>query len=433
MNVKEIRIFLCHASEDKSKVVEVYNALRGAGYRPWLDKKDLLPGQYWDVEIPKAIKVSNFMMIFFSTTSVAKRGYVQKEFKLALDTADEIPNDQMFLIPVRLDDCQIPNEFRRIHYVDLFETDGFDLVIKAIKVGMKQLGITKNISNQLLEKPQSPKQHEISTYRPKIPTSKHPLAKIAVWNLAGFGGIPDNRLRHQVDGIAMLDADVVALVEINPISALETLREGLKDKGFIYNSSILPQANDLHIGVLYRPGISALNPQLLPGSDLSDLRRRKAFVLDMRIENFVFLLIVAHLKSGRSAPDIAIRDEQAKVILNFIMDRVSKGEKEILLVGDFNMIPGQDVSNYHYLGGEVMNFLSSLDLREDFSCIMDSGRVVLLDGFALLRTMGGNYIRESLHVVQLHRIMDVGLERFRQKVSDHLPFIASFRTNRNLS
>lgn len=148
MKINEARIFLCHASEDKGKVVDVYRKLKAAGYNPWLDKEDLLPGQFWDEEIPRAIKASGFMLIFLSTTSVTKRGYVQKEFVLALETLDEIPAGQIFLIPVRLDDCQIPDRFRRIHYVDLFEEGGFEKVIKAIQFGTERRGI----------KPSSPKQ-----------------------------------------------------------------------------------------------------------------------------------------------------------------------------------------------------------------------------------------------------------------------------------
>jgi len=62
-------------------------------------------------------------------------------------------------------------------------------------------------------------------------------AKVAVWNLAGFGGISDERLKEQVEGLALLDAEVVALVEVNPLSALQTLRDGLAAKGVTYNSS----------------------------------------------------------------------------------------------------------------------------------------------------------------------------------------------------
>ena len=127
------RIFLCHASEDKKQVLEIYHKLMSAGFNPWLDKMDLLPGQKWDGEIRRALKHSRFIIIFFSKFSVSKRGYVQREFKLALDALEEIPEDQIFVIPVRLEDCRIPEAFRHIHYVDLFEQGGFELVVKVIE------------------------------------------------------------------------------------------------------------------------------------------------------------------------------------------------------------------------------------------------------------------------------------------------------------
>ena len=45
-------IFLCHASEDKAQVREVYHRLRAIDrFEPWLDKEELLPGQDWAHEI----------------------------------------------------------------------------------------------------------------------------------------------------------------------------------------------------------------------------------------------------------------------------------------------------------------------------------------------------------------------------------------------
>jgi hypothetical protein len=79
------RIFLCHASEDKALVREVYQQLKALGFAPWLDEVDILPGQDWAQEISRAIQTADFILIFFSRNSVAKRGYVQREMKLALD------------------------------------------------------------------------------------------------------------------------------------------------------------------------------------------------------------------------------------------------------------------------------------------------------------------------------------------------------------
>lgn len=263
-------------------------------------------------------------------------------------------------------------------------------------------------------------------------TFGHTTAKIAAWNLAGYGGIPRERLELQVEGLALLDAEIVALVEINPISALDILKDGLLGKGVEYESTIIPQANDLHIGVLYKKGVQATNPYLLDGSDLGDSRRRKALIVDMKVGKFDFKLIVVHLKSGRDSSDQQIRDDQAKIIGQFITERREQTRDDILLMGDFNMIPGQDVSNFHHLGGnDLMDFLSSWDLQDRFTHILEAGRANLLDGFAISRTYSKEYIRGSLHVFPMHWAMDIGRDRFRDRVSDHLPFMASFRIDRD--
>jgi len=57
-----------------------------------LDKKNLLPGQTWNLKIRKAIKNSRYFIALFSSTSVQKRGYIQKEFRFALDLLDEFPD-----------------------------------------------------------------------------------------------------------------------------------------------------------------------------------------------------------------------------------------------------------------------------------------------------------------------------------------------------
>ena len=129
---KTPQIFLCHASEDLASVRGIYELLREHGFRPWLDKEDLLPGQIWSQEIPKVLRCSHYVLIFFSKTSVHKRGYVQKEFKLALQVLEEIPEGEIFIIPLRLDECEVPDRFRHIHYVDLFEDGAYQKVLDAI-------------------------------------------------------------------------------------------------------------------------------------------------------------------------------------------------------------------------------------------------------------------------------------------------------------
>lgn len=131
-------IFVSYASEDSDAAFKLYEDLKTrTNLEPWLDKKNLLPGQDWNLEIRKAIERSRYFIALFSSTSVGKRGYVQKEFKRALDVLDEFPEGEIFAIPVRLDDCEIPyGKFRGIQSADLFPdwNAGIERLVQAFHI-----------------------------------------------------------------------------------------------------------------------------------------------------------------------------------------------------------------------------------------------------------------------------------------------------------
>jgi formylglycine-generating enzyme required for sulfatase activity len=126
------RIFLCHASEDKPRVRELYHRLKEAGYHPWLDKEELLPGQDWWEEIERIIRDRDNLVVVCLSCHSAKKGVVQKEIKRALDVLDEMPEDTIYLIPARLEPCEVPRRLSKLHRVDLFEPDGFENLKEAL-------------------------------------------------------------------------------------------------------------------------------------------------------------------------------------------------------------------------------------------------------------------------------------------------------------
>ena len=126
------RIVLCYASDDREQVETIYDRLHDAGFEPWMDTHDLLPGQVWRQVIPAVLQSSAFILIFLSANSVAKQGYVQREFKLALETLQELPEGTIHTIPVRLDACEIPASFQDLHGANLFEEEGFEHLIRAL-------------------------------------------------------------------------------------------------------------------------------------------------------------------------------------------------------------------------------------------------------------------------------------------------------------
>lgn len=115
------RVFISYAKEDIAAARAMFSALRGVGLRPWLDCECMFPGQHWDTEIRRALKESDFVLVLLSSRQVLKRGYVQREIREALDMLKEMPDNRIFIIPARLDDCQpgLPG-LLELQWVDLF-------------------------------------------------------------------------------------------------------------------------------------------------------------------------------------------------------------------------------------------------------------------------------------------------------------------------
>ncbi len=130
------QIFLCYAREDRGKVESLYQRLSDAGFKPWMDIKNILPGERWELAVKKAVRRSDFFLACLSAHSVDKRGWIQREIKEALDIWQEKLEDDIYLIPVRLEDCEVLESLCVFQWVNLFEEDGWTRLVKAIQVGM---------------------------------------------------------------------------------------------------------------------------------------------------------------------------------------------------------------------------------------------------------------------------------------------------------
>ena len=140
---RKLRVFLCHASQDKPAVRELYKRLAAESWiDPWLDEEKLLPGQSFDHEIYNAARDSDSIIICLSKVSVAKEGYVNKEIRRALDAADEKPEGAIYIIPLRLDDCTPSFErLKQLHYADYFTPNAHEKLIKSLRLRADALKI----------------------------------------------------------------------------------------------------------------------------------------------------------------------------------------------------------------------------------------------------------------------------------------------------
>ena len=139
MSSRPLKVFLCHAHSDRDAVHALYTRLIKDGVDVWLDKAKLLPGQDWELEIRKAVRESDVVVVCLST-QFNQAGFRQKEVRIALDEAEKQPEGEIFIIPARLEECDTPESLRKWHWVDLFEPDGYEMLMRALRARAERIG-----------------------------------------------------------------------------------------------------------------------------------------------------------------------------------------------------------------------------------------------------------------------------------------------------
>jgi formylglycine-generating enzyme required for sulfatase activity len=141
---RPLKVFLCHAHADRIAVRALYLRLKREGVDAWLDKEKLLPGADWELEIRKAVGETDVVVVCLSK-QFNQAGFRQKEVRIALDTAMEQPEGEIFIIPARLEECENLESLRKWHWVDLFEEDGHQNLIRALRARAERIGATLRI------------------------------------------------------------------------------------------------------------------------------------------------------------------------------------------------------------------------------------------------------------------------------------------------
>ncbi|HLO29143.1 MAG TPA: TIR domain-containing protein [Anaerolineales bacterium] len=136
---RNLKVFLCHSSFDKPVVQKLYKRLIKEGFAVWLDEAKLIGGQDWETEIKKAVKASHVVLVCLSKSSVSKVGFIQKEIRYALDVALEHPDEDIYIIPLRLEECVVPERLSRWQWIEFYKPKGYEKLVKALDVREEQM------------------------------------------------------------------------------------------------------------------------------------------------------------------------------------------------------------------------------------------------------------------------------------------------------
>lgn len=201
---------------------------------------------------------------------------------------------------------------------------------------------------------------------------------------------------------------------------------------FIYDEdliAILPDSEGSTNGSVYHEPIERPEDRMEETKKFS----RSPFWATFRAGNFDFTVIVAHLYYGnvrnekqRSLAERRLEIKALKGVYDHVRDRV-KQEKDILVVGDFNM-PAVDASF------DALKDAENSDQKMTPLFLIDNGDVSNLAGTPYLYDnifLNQKHVQEYLDscIDKFHLTYFDGNKREATLISNHLPVTAEFRIN----
>jgi hypothetical protein len=133
-------IFFSYSRDDSDFVLGLAKELRESGAQIWLDQLDIKAGARWDTSIEKALEAANTLLVVLSETSVGSNN-VLDEVSFALE-------EKKTVVPVLLEDCDIPFRLRRLQFADLREDrqKGIATLISALQLDS---GVAKKLADKV--------------------------------------------------------------------------------------------------------------------------------------------------------------------------------------------------------------------------------------------------------------------------------------------
>jgi len=140
-------VFLSYCRDNRTEVAKLHDELIAAGEIVWWDQ-DTLPGQDWKFEIRKAMRNAYAVVLCLSQETAARTtSGIYPEALDAIAAYREYSPGNIFLIPVRLSECEVPpieidgtRTLDRIQFVDLFppaqRASGFARLVIALRAAL---------------------------------------------------------------------------------------------------------------------------------------------------------------------------------------------------------------------------------------------------------------------------------------------------------
>ena len=144
-------IFISYSHNDKTFVRKLAADLRNANHTVWIDETDISVGDSIIEKLSDAIKNVDFVVAIISSASVNSR-WVQKELDLASNR--ELNENRIVLLPVLLNDVQLPRFLYGKFYLDFSKEDNYQEYLVKLLEKLETDSTLQNVSfDQIFLKP----------------------------------------------------------------------------------------------------------------------------------------------------------------------------------------------------------------------------------------------------------------------------------------
>ena len=118
------RVFLSYARVDADKkfVRELHQRLRRDGIECFFDEVSLAPGANFVLQVSVAIDECNYLVMVMSRAYFSAR-FAPVEWAAVL--ADDPKNERGRLVPLLLEECELPALIKQLNYIDVSSTERF--------------------------------------------------------------------------------------------------------------------------------------------------------------------------------------------------------------------------------------------------------------------------------------------------------------------
>ena len=119
-------VFLCHSSVDKPFIRRLGMALVNNGVRVWVDEAEIRVGDSLIGKIESGISGSKYLIAALSNNSVNSQ-WCAEELRIAIDR--QIAQKGLIVLPVLIEECEIPSFLQKNRFADFRNADDFDQAV----------------------------------------------------------------------------------------------------------------------------------------------------------------------------------------------------------------------------------------------------------------------------------------------------------------